>query len=125
MTALTVSSGFNILGNMKDISKLTKEQIEAFIMGVVATFERGDSIDERKELQWIITEMPLKWSIKAMWIKSATHYKSSNPMTDKDSNYVYDDYYFSISTKESPRKLCSEILDTIDVINTFEFNENY
>lgn len=125
MTALTVSSGFNILGNMKDISKLTKEQIEAFIIGVVSTFERGDSIDERKQVIWTVSHVDIRVHIKVDWIKSVTYYKTINPITDKDSDYVYDDYYFSVSSQDSPRKLASEILDAIDYINNFEFNENY
>ena len=109
---------------MKDISKLTKEQIEAFIMGVQETTERGDLIDERKELDWTVTEIPCAWSIKAQWIKAVTRFQLVNPMTDKDDIYHYDDYYFSILTSQSTRKLCKEVIDCIEYVNSNEFNEN-
>jgi len=109
---------------MKDISKLNKQQIEAFIMGVQETFERGDFIDERKELEWIVTELDSAWSIKAVWVKAVTRYPYNNPMTDKDDLYHYDDYYFQILTSESKRKLCAEIIDAIEQVNFNEFNEN-
>ena len=41
-------------------------------MGVQETTERGDTIDTRKELKWIVTEIPCAWSIKAQWIKAVT-----------------------------------------------------
>jgi len=107
-----------------DISKLTKEQLEAFIMGVQETFERGDQIDERKELNWIVTEIPSAWSIKAQWIKSVTRFPLVNPMTDKEDIYHYDDYYFQILTAQSKRKLCAEIIDVIEYVNSNEFNED-
>jgi len=107
-----------------DISKLTKEQLEAFIMGVQETFERGDQIDERKELNWIVTEIPSAWSIKAQWIKSVTRFPLVNPMTDKEDIYHYDDYYFQILTNQSKRKLCAEIIDAIEQVNLNDFNED-
>jgi len=107
-----------------DISKLNKRQIEAFIMGVQETFERGDFIDERKELEWIVTEIPSAWSIKAFWVKAVTRFPKDNPMTDKDDIYHYDDYYFQILTAQSKRKLCAEIIDCIEYVNSNEFNEN-
>jgi hypothetical protein len=107
-----------------DISKLTKEQIEAFIMGVQECTERGDQIDERKELNWIVTEIPSAWSIKAQWIKSVTRFPLVNPMTDKEDIYHYDDYYFQILTAQSKRKLCAEIIDAIEYVNNNEFNED-
>jgi hypothetical protein len=107
-----------------DISKLTKEQILAFIMGVQECTERGDQIDTRKELNWIVTEIPSGWSIKYQWIKSVTRFPLINPMTDKDDIYHYDDNFILILNAESKRKLCAEICDAIDYINSNEFNEN-
>lgn len=101
----------------------TKEQIEAFIMGVQETFERGDIIDERKQLDWIVTDIPLKWSIKACWVKSIKRYPLVNPMTDLDDVFYYDDYYFSVPKDCTNRKLCAEIIDAIEVVNEYEFNE--
>lgn len=109
---------------MKDISKLTKEGIEAFIQGALAVYQFGDTIDERKELEFIVTEIPSAWSIKAVWIKSVTRFPLVNPMTDKDDVYHYDDYYFQVLTCSSPRKLASEIVDCLDYVNSNEFNED-
>jgi hypothetical protein len=109
----------------QDISKLSKEQIEAFIMGVQETTERGDTIDTRKELQWIVTEIPSGWSIKSQWIKAVTLAPNvSDPQLQRDNVYHYDDNFIIILNAESPRKLCSEICDAIDYINSNEFNED-
>lgn len=109
----------------QDISKLSKEQIEAFIMGVQETTERGDTIDTRKELQWIVTEIPFAWSIKAQWIKAVTLApNASDPRLQEDNVYHYDDNFIIILNAESKRKLCSEIVDAIDYINSNEFNED-
>jgi len=108
-----------------DISKLSKEQIEAFIMGVQETTERGDTIDTRKELKWIVTEIPCAWSIKAQWIKAVTLAPIvSDPQLQDDNTYHFDDYYFSVLTSQSKQKLCKEICDAIDYINSNEFNED-
>jgi len=109
---------------MKDLTKFTKEQIYAFILGVTECTERGDQIDKRKELEWTIAGGDVRWHIKAQWVKAVTRYPKSNPMTDRDDIYHYDDFYFSISPSDSPRKFCSEICDAIDYINQNEFNEN-
>jgi hypothetical protein len=109
---------------MKDLTKFTKEQIYAFILGVTECTERGDTIDKRKELEWTIAGGDVRWHIKAQWVKAVTRYPKSNPMTDRDDIYHYDDFYFSISPSDSPRKFCSEICDAIDYINMNEFNEN-
>ena len=109
------------LFNMKDISKLTKEQIEFFILGVQETIEYGDYIDPRKDLQWTVTEIPSGWSIKVTWTLGVTHYPASNPMTDREAEYHIDDYYFQILNTESKRKLCKEVVDAIEVVNENEF----
>jgi len=104
--------------------ELTKEQIEGFIIGAVNSFERGDFIDERKELQWTVKEYDAHYFIKAVWIKGVTRYPSFDPQTDKPNDYHYDDNNFKIHKVDSQRKLCAEIYDMIDYINSNEFNEN-
>lgn len=108
-----------------DISKLTKEQLEAFIMGVQETTERGEIIDTRKELEWIVTEIPSGWSIKSMWIKGVTLAPVvRDPQLQRDNVYHYDDNFIIILNSQSKRKLCAEICDAIDYINSNEFNED-
>ena len=110
---------------MKDISKLTKEQIEAFIQGALTVYQFGDTIDERKELEFIITEIPMAWSIKAVWIKGVTLAPVvSDPILQRDDIKHLDDYYFSVLTSQSPRKLAQEIVDCLDYVNSNEFNED-
>lgn len=102
----------------------TKEEILAFILGVQLTTERGDTIDKDKQLQWSVSGGDIRWHIKAQWIKGVTRYPLVNPMTDKPDVYHYDDFYFSVSTTDSDQKLCKEICDAIDYINSNEFNED-
>ena len=102
----------------------TKEEVLAFILGVQETTERGDTIDKRKELTWSVSGGDVRWHIKAQWIKAVTRYPLVNPMTDKDDIYHYDDNFILILNAESKRKLCAEICDAIDYINSNEFNEN-
>lgn len=109
---------------LETIEKLTKEQIESFIMGVQECTERGDLIDTRKNLIWIVTEIEnVGFNIKAEWIKSVTRYPLNNPMTDRDDDYHYDDYFFHIIKSQSKRKLCAEICDAIDYVNSNEFKD--
>ena len=109
---------------MKDLTKFTKDQIYAFILGVCEHYQRGDVIDKHKELQWSISGGDVRWHIKAQWVKAVTRYPLVNPMTDRDDIYHYDDFYFSVSTTDTTDKFCSEICDAIDYINMNEFNEN-
>lgn len=110
---------------MKTIEKFTKENIDGFIAGTQASYERGDVIDPQKELQWIVTEIPSGWSIKSQWIKAVTLAPNvSDPQLQRDNVYHYDDNFIIILNAESPRKLCSEICDAIDYINSNEFNED-
>ena len=109
---------------MKTLQKLTKEQIEGFIIGVQETTEQGNIIDARKNLQWTVTEIPCAWSIKVLWCKGITRFPKSNPMTDKDDVYHYDDNYIQVLTSQSKRKLCAEIVEVIEYINNVEFIED-
>ena len=110
---------------METIEKFTKEQILSFIDGVSECVQRGDTIDTRKELQWIVTEIPSGWSIKSQWIKAVTLAPNvSDPQLQRDNVYHYDDNFIIILNAESKRKLCSEIVDAIDYINSNEFNED-
>lgn len=103
----------------------TKEELLAFILGVQECTERGDTIDKRKELEWSVSGGDVRWHIKALWVKGVTLAPNvNNPMLQKDNTYHYDDFYFSVSTTDSARKLCSEICDAIDYINSNEFNED-
>lgn len=103
----------------------TKEEVLAFILGVQLTTERGDVIDKRKELEWSVSGGDIRWHIKAQWIKGVTLAPSvSDPRLQKDNTYHYDDFYFSVSTSDSDQKLCKEICDAIDYINSNEFNED-
>lgn len=102
----------------------TKEEILAFILGVQETTERGDTIEKRKELTWSVSGGDVIWHIKAQWIKGVTLAPNeSDPRFQRDNVYHYDDFYFSVSTNDSTRKLCSEICDAIDYIKSNEFNE--
>ena len=110
---------------MKTISKFTKEQILSFIDGVSETVQRGDTIDPRKELIWSITEIPSGWSIKYQWIKGITYAKVvSDPQLQMDNVKHYDDNFIVLLNCESKRKLCAEIVDAIDYVNSNEFNED-
>lgn len=102
----------------------TKEEVLSFINGVSETVQRGEIIDKRKELEWSVSGGDIRWHIKAQWIKGVTRYPLVNPMTDKPDVYHYDDFYFSVSTSDSNQKLCKEICDAIDYINSNEFNED-
>ena len=111
---------FLFKNNMK-----TKEELLAFINGVSETVQRGEIIDRRKELEWSVSGGDVRWHIKALWIKGVTLAPNvNNPMLQKDNTYHYEDFYFSVNTNDSPRKLCSEIVDAIDYINSNEFNED-
>ena len=103
----------------------TKEEILAFIDGVSECVQRGDTIDTRKELTFTVSGGDVRWHIKAQWIKGVTIAPNeSDPRFQRDNTYHYDDFYFSVSTNDSTRKLCSEIVDAIDYINSNEFNED-
>lgn len=109
---------------MKTVNDLNELTLRAFIAGVQETTERGDTIDTRKELKWLIVDLEVGYSVKAQWIKAVTPAKGDDPRTMIDAIYHYDDYYFQVLNSQSLRKLCSEIVDAIDYINQNEFNED-
>ena len=108
---------------MKDISKMTNQDIHNFILGCVEIIKLNDSIDERKQLEFMVSQDGLKVHVKYIWFKSVKHYKSSNPITDRESEWTTDDNYFSLYKTDSLRKLAKEVNDAIEVVNENEFNE--
>jgi hypothetical protein len=106
---------------MKTLEKFTKEMIDGFIAGTQASYERGDTIDPRKELTFIVTDSGNKFHIKAIWIKGITQYPLVNPMTDKDDVHHFEDYYFSISRTDTIIKASDEIHEAIDYINLNQY----
>lgn len=108
---------------IQTLEKLTKEQIKGFVLGTQESFERGDFIDPDKNLTWTVKEYDTHFFIKAEWIKSITRYPAVNPIYDKDDEYHYDDNNFKILKVDSIRKLCAEIYDMIDYVNSNELNK--
>jgi len=106
---------------MKTLEKFTKENIDGFIAGTQASYERGDTIDPRKELTFIVTDSGNKFHIKAIWIKGITSYPLVNPMTDKDDVHHFEDYYFSISRTDTIIKASDEIHEALDYVNLNQF----
>jgi hypothetical protein len=106
---------------MKNLEKFSKEMIDGFIAGTQASYERGDTIDPRKELTFIVTDSGNKFHIKAIWIKGITSYPLVNPMTDKDDVHHFEDYYFSVNKKASMTELSYEIHEALDYINLNQF----
>jgi hypothetical protein len=102
---------------MKNLEKFTKEMIDGFIAGTQASYERGDTIDPRKELTFIVTDSGNKFHIKAIWIKEITYFPTNDPTIDIDTKYFFTDYYFSVNKTDTLRKLSHEIHETLDFIN--------
>ena len=108
---------------MKDISKLTNQDIHNFILGCVEMYQLNDSIDEQKQLEFIISNDGFKFHVKYIWFTGVKHYKSNNPITDRESDWTTNDNYFSLYKTDSLRKLAKEVNDAIEVVNEYEFNE--
>jgi len=102
---------------MKNLEKFTKEMIDGFIAGTQASYERGDVIDPRKELTFVVTDGDDKFYIKAIWIKEITYFPTNDPTIDIDTKYFFTDYYFSVYKTDTLRKLSHEIHETLDFIN--------
>lgn len=114
------SRGFLI---MENLSKMTNQDIHNFILGCVEMYQLNDSIDEQKQLEFIVSNDGFKFHVKYIWFTGVKHYKSNNPITDRESDWTTNDNYFSLYKTDSLRKLAKEVNDAIEVVNEYEFNE--
>ena len=108
---------------MENLSKMTNQDIHNFILGCVEMYQLNDSIDEQKQLEFIASNDGFKFHVKYIWFTGVKHYKSSNPITDRESDWTTNDNYFSLYKTDSLRKLAKEVNDAIEVVNEYEFNE--
>ena len=102
------------------MEKLTEKEIKAFISGVQETFECGDTIDKRKELEWVVNITDTAYLIKAIWFCGEKKSKSKDPQLDTFERFT-DDYSFKLIIGTSTRKWCAEILNAIDEVNKQEY----
>lgn len=105
---------------------MEKEQLEAFIKGVQASYEMGDAIDDRKELEININEYEDYFAVTAQWFKGITvNDNETDPQLREDATRHVDEYRFRIAKNASPRKFAKEVIDMLDVVNGESYFEEF
>lgn len=105
---------------------MEKQQLEHFIKGVQASYEMGDAIDDRKELEININEYEDHFTVFAQWVKGITINDSeSDPQIYKEPTKHVDDYRFKVAKNASHRKIAKEVIDMLDVVNGESYFEEF
>lgn len=86
-------------------------------------YKLNEWIDERKELEFIVSNDGFKVHVKYIWFTSVQHFKSTEPTIDRESKWTTEYDFFSLYKTDSLRKLAKEVNDAIEVVNENEFNE--
>lgn len=102
------------------------QQLEHFIKGVQASYEMGDAIDDRKELEITINEYDPHYTVTAQWFKGITvNDNESDPQLHEDATRHLEDYRFRIEKNASHRKFAKEVIDMLDVVNGESYFEEF
>jgi len=105
---------------------MEKQQLDYFIKGVQASYEMGDAIDDRKELEIIVNEYEDYFTVTAQWFKGVTvNDNETDPQLREDAIRHIEDYHFKIAKNASPRKFAKEIIDMLDVVNGESYFEEF
>jgi len=105
---------------------MEKQHLEHFIKGVQASYEMGDAIDDRKELEVNVNEYEDYFTVTAQWFKGVTvNDNESDPQLREDAIRHIEDYHFKIAKNAGPRKIAKEIIDMLDVVNGESYFEEF
>jgi len=109
--------------NENTLAKFTNSDLHKFILGCVEFYQLNDYIDERKQVEFIVSNDGFKFHVKYVWFTGVEYHKSLDPRIGENT-WNTEDNYFSLYLTDSHRKLAKEVLDAIEVINKNEFNED-
>jgi hypothetical protein len=109
----------------KQIINYSEDQILSAIEGMQAFYELGSKIDERKELEWIVTPIESGVIINARFLTGVKLAKNEcDPQIQRDNEYFSDLIHTLAFNSDYMSYLAEHINDTLQEVDAIDFKED-
>lgn len=109
----------------KQLISYSEDSILSAIEGMQAFYELGSKIDERKELEWIVTTIESAILINARFLTGVKLAKNeADPQLQRDNEYFSDLEIASILNSADISSLAEQVNDILQEVDAIDFKED-
>lgn len=109
----------------KKLINYSEDQILAAIEGMQAFYELGSKIDERKELEWLVTPIESGVIINSRFLTGVKLAKNEvDPQMQRDNEYFSDLITITVLNSDGMICLAERINDILQEVDVIDFKED-